>query len=151
MDVTTEMAASADLNVDGPSMEPFGWPFLTAFDAHSTCRQVWDHVWKLVTDVVAPDFFTSWCNENSLKSLLRIRVVDNAGKPRPVFLEAMDDKELMEYIGKDCTDRFPFIRLEWMDKSSTVSAVEKEEGKVESSTVIEMYGASCASRTMPLC
>jgi ubiquitin carboxyl-terminal hydrolase 4/11/15 len=160
MDVAAEMAASADLNVDGPSMEPFGWPFLTAFDAHSTCQQVWDHVWKLVTDVVAPDFFASGCDEDSLKSLLRIRIVDNAGKPRPVFLDAMDvsnvlgvdeeldraslvppasDKELMEYLGKDCADRFLFIRLEWMDKSSTVGALEKEEEKVgESSTVIDV-------------
>ena len=56
MDVATELEASAELSPEAVSLEPFGFPFMTAFDSHSTCRQVWDHIWKTVTNMATPEF-----------------------------------------------------------------------------------------------
>ncbi len=151
MDVSSELAASAELSSEEGSMEPFGFPFLSSFDSHSTCRQVWNRMWHTVTTTVAPEYFAK--NEmdvETLKSMLRIRVVDNAGKSRPIFLDDIDmnnvlgvdeevdhasilpptsDEEVMKYLGKDCADRFLFLRLEWAanDDTSKVSREEKVE------------------------
>jgi hypothetical protein len=156
--VATELEASAELSPEAASLEPFSFPFMTAFDLHSTCRQVWDHIWKTVTHVAAPEFVArvkeGGDTEECLKSLLRIRIVDNLGKARPVFLDDMDssnilgvdeemdrastlpptsDNELMTYLGRDCASSFLFVRLEWMDNAPTDGAnVNKDEEKVDS-------------------
>ena len=151
--VTTELEASAELSSEESSLEAFGFPFLTAFDAHSTCREVWDHVWRTFTTTMAPEFIKGG-DEETLKSLLQIRIVDDHGKSRPIFLDEVDasdvlgsneemnrasilpptsDKELMKYLGEDCADRFLLIRLEWTDKAMT--SISKEE-KVEEAAVV---------------
>jgi hypothetical protein len=82
-----ELEASAKMMED--SLEVFGFPFMTSFSSQRTCREVWEHVWKIVKNGVAPDFCMNADNA-SLRSLLRIQIVDYMGASRPVFLDDVD-------------------------------------------------------------
>jgi ubiquitin carboxyl-terminal hydrolase 4/11/15 len=142
-EATTELEASAEM-AEEESLEAFGFPFLTSFNSQLTCREVWEHVWKVVKNVVAPEF-SKGADDNSLRSLLRIRIVDNTGASRPVFLDDVDvsandkgidrasilppvsDEKVMKYLGKGCAGHFLFLRLEWLDTASTSPEHETKE------------------------
>ena len=153
-EATTELEASAEMSEEW--LDAFGFPFLTSFPSQLTCREVWDQVWKVVKNVVAPKFFNGDDTDNSLKSLLRIRIVDNMGRSRPVFLDDFDlsaavngegvdcasilpassDEKLIKYLGKDCAGHFLFIRLEWLETTSN-NTLPEEETKEEVAPVID--------------
>ena len=52
---------------------------------------------------------------------------------RASMLPPTSDKELMMYLGKDCAARFLFVRLEWLDDTSSDGTVAiNNEEKVDS-------------------
>jgi ubiquitin C-terminal hydrolase/tetratricopeptide (TPR) repeat protein len=92
--------------------ELFGFPFLTSFPADYTCQQVYQHLWKQIQHV--PGVKEEW---------MQVCITDNNGKARPVFpgdtaivpREYVD--KVIDYLGKDCTERFLFVSLEWIDSA----------------------------------
>jgi len=121
---TNRMVPTPRDNVDAEydqmiPMELFGYPFLTSFSADFTCRQVWEHLWKMVEKHVDED----------QKCCLTVRIVDNMGKPYPIFLDAnvgtidddstvvspTSDEILAKFLDNGYTESFLFIALEWSD------------------------------------
>jgi ubiquitin carboxyl-terminal hydrolase 4/11/15 len=117
----------------------FGQPFITSFPHDLTCRQVWDHIWWQVRRMVLPllsrmeDSSTGSPNEDTLKSMLQIRFVDQNGNPRSIvkpkgmdesirndmaelsLLPRESNESIISFLGSDCTERFLFLSLEWSD------------------------------------
>mmetsp|Transcript_4923 Transcript_4923/g.7180 ORF Transcript_4923/g.7180 Transcript_4923/m.7180 type:complete len:655 (+) Transcript_4923:778-2742(+) len=123
---------ASNTNEEGGERNLFGYPFLTSFDARMTCTKVWNHIWRQVSRLV---LWPAGVDGNSkpiierLKSALTIRIVDNSGKPRPVFakkqvessamldaasiLPCNSNAKIADVLGGDCTERFLFLSLEW--------------------------------------
>eukprot|EP00980_Cylindrotheca_fusiformis_P022862 scaffold9857_cov127-Cylindrotheca_fusiformis.AAC.8 len=113
---------------------PFGFPIITSFDAESSCKQVWQHFWKLVGHMVCHDGsgegYIDAGNEYRYEDVLEIHVID--GKTRqPLLVFPSSDETptsrlpvnspeiLQKFLGEDCCAEFLFLTLEWRSIKST--------------------------------
>jgi len=138
----------------------FGYPFLTSFHAGYSCKQVYDHLWNQVRLMVGYQQTSKKKShkkafEKRLRNALHVRVVDNSGKPRPLFsckqlqkngpakvdpdndggslsaiLPSTSNEKIAEYLGKDCTEQFLFIHLEWDDEEEVQAQNERDGEQV---------------------
>lgn len=112
----------------------FGYPSMTSFDADFSCKQVWEHVCKLVSHLVCEegagdDGYVDDQMQYRFEDVLQIHIINNARAPREVFPSSRDDddtkktsllpidssKSIREFLGEDCTENFLFLSLEWKD------------------------------------
>jgi len=110
-----------------------GYPLLTSFDVHHTCQDVWEHIWKQISYL-----FIDLQNVRveDARELLEIRLVRKDGSPLDVFpnnlssnltkdstdiqrslssLPRYSKAQLSSFLGPDCTERFLFLHLEWIN------------------------------------
>ena len=126
------VATNSLLGVDQDGQEQrhlFGFPFMTSFAAEATCKQVWKHVWKVVGHMAS--------QEGSYRSedLLKIRVVNSQGQPVQVFpcedgnatsiLPIRSVDKICDHLGKECTENFLFLSLEWENPRGLESSEDK--------------------------
>jgi ubiquitin carboxyl-terminal hydrolase 4/11/15 len=123
--------------------ERFGFPLMTSFPGHYTCKQVWDHMWSRIGHLVA----SPSSSENDDKELLQIHVTDHIGRPIHIFpveekgsnspsqyasvLPSQSDKKLASFLGENAIDSFLFLSLEWTDPTDLESDDEDGEAKIE--------------------
>jgi hypothetical protein len=85
---------SASVTTSEETRELFAYPLLTSFNSNLTCRQVWEHMWRLVRHCVINEDHVDDNNgspsadstlERRLQEALQIRLVENNAKPLPLF------------------------------------------------------------------
>jgi hypothetical protein len=130
------------IDQDGQERHPlFGFPFMTSLDAEATCEQVWEHIWKIVDHMAGQEGrsegFVDARGKHRREDVLKVRVVNNQGQPIEVFPSSEDENstfilpitstdKIRECLGKDCTENFLFLSLEW----KSPIAEEEDEDKL---------------------
>ena len=134
-------------------MRLFGFPFMTSFPAQLTCRQIWDHIWGLVSQYVS----SSPESESGDRELLKIRLRNGRGKSvrvfpvetngeeekgkasedviRTAYLPEDLDEKLTTFLGEDATESFLFLTLDWSEVATDDSA--NHEGEAPPSKIDE--------------
>jgi ubiquitin carboxyl-terminal hydrolase 4/11/15 len=136
MRVESPLSEGKDDERPSPSqMQVFGFPLMTSFDANSTCKQVyaciWEHMDTAVVQDGAPDAYVDKNGKHCRQDVLQIRIVDNQGKSivisqDPKATEASEDsktsilpyasnEKIQDLLGKECTENFLFMTLEWQN------------------------------------
>jgi ubiquitin C-terminal hydrolase len=129
----------------------FGFPFLSSFSTESTCRQVWEHVWRYVGCLVESGLI----KREDAQDLLKVRFTDGRGIPQLVFpplaernvpedeslsgdrlgtcvLPKDSDEKLVTFLGEESTSRFLFMTLDWRDPE-----VEHDDNEAKKTSVLD--------------
>ena len=106
---------------------PFGFPFMTSFDAGATCRQTWEHLWDIVDHLVrqegSDEGYVDRSGKYPREAILDVRCVNGRGEELNVFpdedgnptaLLPFDSSiEIRQFLGDSCTENFVFFALQW--------------------------------------
>jgi len=125
-----EEKKSPRANEEGNNEDLFGFPLLTSFKASLTCKEVYQHLWEQFHYV-----------EGIRKEWMQICITDNNGKALALFpgessiLPSDSGEKIVNFLGKDCTERFLFCTIQWkmnngaatsFDKSAFVKVIDHE-------------------------
>ena len=146
----------------------FGFPLMVSFNPNITCRQVWDLVRKHTSFAIRDS--NGVMSSEKLTRVLRIRVTDNHGKPRPIFrnlsggsnhinedgnpdsiLPRMSNENIATFMGEGFTENFLFLNLEWKTNYITIKVEPKGFSKFDDhSSFIEAINRQKALSTNAL-
>ena len=136
-----------DVNDEGENEHPrcFGFPLLMSLSADSTCQELWDHVWSMVSHLVGE----SESPEDSKRELLQIHLRTAQGSRVEVFscdddgenvggmLPSSEDEKtsilprdleqpLSAILGQQALESFLFFSLDWSVGSSQTDEDAKQ-------------------------
>jgi ubiquitin carboxyl-terminal hydrolase 4/11/15 len=152
-----EWSSSEEKGGESSPMRLFGFPLMVSFDANSTCTQVYESIWEHIDYAVvqdgSPDGYVDKDGKHRREDMLKIRIVDSQGKPIVVFedpkatedsdeskttsiLPFSSDEKVQDILGKDCTENFLFITLEWQNPVKEKSP-EGDDGEKDAKSIIQ--------------